>query len=60
MDLLGFFVCHCRTERQEAEDHGGYDRVLVDAECTHDGSLRHMAKVRFEWSKRSTAPLSTV
>jgi 16S rRNA C967 or C1407 C5-methylase (RsmB/RsmF family) len=24
----------------------GYDRVLVDAECTHDGSLRHMAKVR--------------
>lgn len=21
-----------------------YDRVLVDAECTHDGSLKHMAK----------------
>jgi hypothetical protein len=22
----------------------GYDRVLVDAECTHDGSLRHICK----------------
>ena len=24
---------------------GGYDRVLVDADCTHDGSTRHMGKV---------------
>ena len=23
---------------------GGYDRVLVDAECTHDGSIKHLAK----------------
>lgn len=22
----------------------GYDRVLVDAECTHDGSLKHLSK----------------
>ena len=22
----------------------GYDRVLVDAECTHDGSIKHLAK----------------
>lgn len=22
-----------------------YDKVLVDAECTHDGSHRHMKKV---------------
>ena len=22
-----------------------YDRVLVDADCTHDGSVRHMGKV---------------
>ena len=22
-----------------------YDRVLVDAECTHDGSMRHMTKL---------------
>lgn len=22
-----------------------YDRVLVDADCTHDGSTRHMDKV---------------
>lgn len=23
---------------------GGYDKVLVDAECTHDGSIRHIQK----------------
>lgn len=23
---------------------GGYDRVIVDAECTHDGSLKHVLK----------------
>ena len=23
---------------------GGYDKVLVDAECTHDGSIKHLAK----------------
>jgi 16S rRNA C967 or C1407 C5-methylase (RsmB/RsmF family) len=22
----------------------GYDRVLVDAECTHDGSIKHLSK----------------
>ena len=22
----------------------GYDKVLVDAECTHDGSIKHLAK----------------
>ncbi|KAK2984507.1 hypothetical protein RJ640_016893 [Escallonia rubra] len=24
--------------------HCGYDKVLVDAECTHDGSIRHIQK----------------
>ncbi|KAH9621932.1 hypothetical protein KSS87_022211 [Heliosperma pusillum] len=24
--------------------HRGYDKVLVDAECTHDGSIRHVQK----------------
>ena len=24
--------------------HPGYDKVLVDAECTHDGSIKHLAK----------------
>ena len=24
--------------------HLGYDKVLVDAECTHDGSIKHLAK----------------
>eukprot|EP00124_Ichthyophonus_hoferi_P001608 Ihof_evm8s88 gene=Ihof_evmTU8s88 len=26
------------------EGEGRYDKVLVDAECTHDGSLKHMLK----------------
>lgn len=26
-----------------------FDRVLVDAECTHDGSLRHIDKYRTQW-----------
>uniref|UniRef100_A0A061RDC7 Multisite-specific trna:(Cytosine-c )-methyltransferase trm4b-like n=1 Tax=Tetraselmis sp. GSL018 TaxID=582737 RepID=A0A061RDC7_9CHLO len=36
------------------EEPGGplYDRALVDAECTHDGSFRHMAKHRRrDWSE---------
>lgn len=34
-------------ESKEARLHedGFYDRVLVDAECTHDGSIRHMEAV---------------
>lgn len=24
--------------------HRGYDKVLVDAECTHDGSIKHIQK----------------
>ena len=26
-----------------------YERVLVDAECTHDGSLKHIAKFGAQW-----------
>lgn len=26
-----------------------FDRVLVDAECTHDGSVRHIEKYRSQW-----------
>ncbi|CAE8676365.1 unnamed protein product [Polarella glacialis] len=26
-----------------------FDRVLVDAECTHDGSWRHLEKFRTQW-----------
>lgn len=33
-----------RRERPN-EEGGGYDRVLVDADCSHDGSTRHMLKV---------------
>lgn len=27
-----------------------FDKVLVDAECTHDGSLKHLKKYRTQWS----------
>ena len=30
-----------------------YDRVLVDAECTHDGSLRHLLKLARKGQKES-------
>eukprot|EP00962_Isochrysis_galbana_P043416 scaffold16523_cov117-Isochrysis_galbana.AAC.1 len=30
--------------RREAQAGVAYDRVLVDAECTHDGSVKHLAK----------------
>jgi hypothetical protein len=29
---------------QNAQIHQLYDKVLVDAECTHDGSIKHLAK----------------
>ncbi|KAI5070249.1 hypothetical protein GOP47_0014592 [Adiantum capillus-veneris] len=32
----------CMIERNCSEN--GYDKVLVDAECTHDGSLKHIWK----------------
>ncbi|XP_064934367.1 uncharacterized protein LOC135587188 isoform X1 [Musa acuminata AAA Group] len=37
----------CKNELFRAVDEpsfSGYDRVLVDAECTHDGSLKHIQK----------------
>ena len=36
----------CATDAHESHGLGarGYDRVLVDAECTHDGSIKHLAK----------------
>ncbi|KAL6516273.1 hypothetical protein OROGR_019578 [Orobanche gracilis] len=27
----------------------GYDKVLVDAECTHDGSIKHIQKFEQQW-----------
>jgi 16S rRNA C967 or C1407 C5-methylase (RsmB/RsmF family) len=34
------------TDQQEEE---GFDRVLVDAECTHDGSIKHLLKFQDQW-----------
>lgn len=33
------------SEAPTEEGEGLYDRVLVDSDCTHDGSARHLAKV---------------
>jgi len=51
--------CHPGAEESQmaaAADSGGpppgpalFDRVLVDAECTHDGSIRHIEKYRTQW-----------
>ena len=32
------------VDESPAAAAGSYDRVLVDAECTHDGSIKHLAK----------------
>eukprot|EP00850_Spirogloea_muscicola_P020035 SM000206S06244 [mRNA] locus=s206:35340:37720:+ [translate_table: standard] len=34
----------CGSEAGGADWTGRYDKVLVDAECTHDGSLKHITK----------------
>ncbi len=36
-------------ERVAGEASGIFDRVLVDAECTHDGSVKHLAKFATQW-----------
>mmetsp|Transcript_87868 Transcript_87868/g.247932 ORF Transcript_87868/g.247932 Transcript_87868/m.247932 type:complete len:497 (-) Transcript_87868:39-1529(-) len=36
-------------EEEEAERFRTFDRVLVDAECTHDASLRHIEKFGSQW-----------
>uniref|UniRef100_A0A7N0V4D5 SAM-dependent MTase RsmB/NOP-type domain-containing protein n=1 Tax=Kalanchoe fedtschenkoi TaxID=63787 RepID=A0A7N0V4D5_KALFE len=33
-----------RTASNDAPLSSGYDKVLVDAECTHDGSVKHILK----------------
>ncbi|KAL5728998.1 hypothetical protein ACHQM5_002012 [Ranunculus cassubicifolius] len=34
----------CRMSRTSDSSDFGYDKVLVDAECTHDGSIKHIQK----------------
>ncbi|KAJ0980731.1 hypothetical protein J5N97_008986 [Dioscorea zingiberensis] len=36
----------CAANNAEASSFG-YDRVLVDAECTHDGSVKHIQKFEY-------------
>lgn len=33
------------TREKEGREERRFDKVLVDAECTHDGSVRHIAKI---------------
>jgi len=46
--LAGSAVAEGATSEQDSRR---YDKVLVDAECTHDGSVRHLQKLRSldEW-----------
>ncbi|KAL6659496.1 hypothetical protein ACP70R_003536 [Stipagrostis hirtigluma subsp. patula] len=46
--LVGLRKCDilCSSVDQEA-CASGYDKVLVDAECTHDGSIKHIQKFEF-------------
>ncbi|KAJ3005718.1 hypothetical protein HKX48_000502 [Thoreauomyces humboldtii] len=44
-----------RDDRQLVHDRLLYDKVLVDAECTHDGSIAHLIKyVRTGWETFET------
>lgn len=47
--LLGLGASYGDGRGAEGEGGGGagrlYDRVLVDSDCTHDGSARHLTKV---------------
>lgn len=43
--LQKHYVLHPSTD--EAACTSGYDKVLVDAECTHDGSIKHIQKFEF-------------
>ncbi|BBN13182.1 hypothetical protein Mp_6g01460 [Marchantia polymorpha subsp. ruderalis] len=42
MKVADVFRSHSLLEDEVS--HNGYDKVLVDAECTHDGSLKHISK----------------
>ncbi|TVU43479.1 hypothetical protein EJB05_09954, partial [Eragrostis curvula] len=46
--LVGLRKCDvlCSSAGDEACT-SGYDKVLVDAECTHDGSIKHIQKFEF-------------
>lgn len=47
-------LCTTGSSRDGADQPSLYDRVLVDAECTHDGSYRHMIKVADVSTERLT------
>ncbi|KMZ65691.1 putative Ribosomal RNA small subunit methyltransferase [Zostera marina] len=43
--IIGLSKCEIFDKRFEHENSDfGYDKVLVDAECTHDGSIKHVQK----------------
>ncbi|KAL3691890.1 hypothetical protein R1sor_005541 [Riccia sorocarpa] len=42
MKVVDVFRSSSLREEEAAVD--GYDKVLVDAECTHDGSIKHISK----------------
>ncbi|KAG8086729.1 hypothetical protein GUJ93_ZPchr0010g7955 [Zizania palustris] len=46
--LIGLRKCDVlRPSDDDEARSSGYDKVLVDAECTHDGSIKHIQKFEF-------------
>uniref|UniRef100_A0A0E0CJS0 SAM-dependent MTase RsmB/NOP-type domain-containing protein n=1 Tax=Oryza meridionalis TaxID=40149 RepID=A0A0E0CJS0_9ORYZ len=46
--LVGLHKCDAlRPSADDEAQTSGYDKVLVDAECTHDGSIKHIQKFEF-------------
>lgn len=37
-------ISTCEAMAASFPGYAGYDKVIVDAECTHDGSIKHLAK----------------
>lgn len=47
-------TCYRRFPCRRRRDDGLYDKVIVDAQCTHDGSIKHIQKADLQtWSSLS-------
>eukprot|EP01025_Chloroclados_australasicus_P025314 TRINITY_DN252_c23_g1_i1.p1 TRINITY_DN252_c23_g1~~TRINITY_DN252_c23_g1_i1.p1 ORF type:complete len:454 (+),score=22.24 TRINITY_DN252_c23_g1_i1:63-1424(+) len=45
-------TCSSSPPSQDVQD-GTFDYVLVDAECSHDGSIKHIDKYRTQWGMKT-------
>jgi 16S rRNA C967 or C1407 C5-methylase (RsmB/RsmF family) len=51
-----FWAPRMLRSNNHVNSHVLYDKVLVDAECTHDGSILHILKVSNGTTKRNAIP----